>query len=130
LRVFQVRFEVGGIDPHGEGSFTKSMLRLLLRALGLFLLASAFITLIIDVMRSIAAATLHVTPIGETLMALDPGRWAFAQGFIERHLHPFVWNPILVELMRLPVWFGAGVAGGLVSWFAKKPGRKIGFWGR
>ena len=51
------------------------MFRLLLRLLGLCLLATAFVTVLGDVTRSVAGAKLYVTPLGETLMALAPTSW-------------------------------------------------------
>jgi hypothetical protein len=103
------------------------MFRLFLRFLGLCLLATAFVTLLGDVTRSVAGARLSITPLGETLMALAPGKLALAQAFVERHVHPFIWDPVLVDLMRLPVWLAAGVAGVLVTWLANKPAPKFGF---
>jgi hypothetical protein len=103
------------------------MFRLFLRFLGLCLLATAFVTLLGDVTRSVAGARLSVTPLGETLMALAPGKLALAQAFVERHVHPIIWDPGLVDLMRLPVWLAAGVAGVLASWLATKPAPKFGF---
>jgi hypothetical protein len=103
------------------------MFRLFLRFLGLCLLATAFVTLLGDVTRSVAGARLSVTPLGETLMALAPGKLALAQALVERHVHPFIWDPVLVDLMRLPVWLAAGVAGVLATWLGNKPAPKFGF---
>lgn len=103
------------------------MFRLVLRFLGLCLLATAFVTLLVDVTRSVASATLHVTPLGEWLMALAPGKLALAQAFLERHLHPFLWNPVLIDVMRLPVWLAAAAAGCLVNWLGAKPAPGFGF---
>ncbi|MGA7385459.1 MAG: hypothetical protein WBW81_12430 [Methylocella sp.] len=103
------------------------MFRLLFRFLGLCLLATAFVTLVGDVTHSVSGARLYVTPLGETLMALAPGKLALAQAFVERQIHPFVWDPVLVDFMRLPVWLAAGVAGILATWLANRPAPKFGF---
>jgi hypothetical protein len=101
------------------------MFRLLLRFLSLCLLATAFITFIIDARHSYAAATLTLTSISEFLTFLVPGKWALAQDFIDRHLHPM--HAITADLLRLPVWFSFAVVGGFIAWLAKKPARKFGF---
>jgi hypothetical protein len=103
------------------------MFRLVLRFLGLCLLATAFVTVVVDFTRSVAGGKEYVTPLGETLMVLAPREMALAQGFIERHVHPFIWDPILVDLMRLPVWLTVGVIGCLAIRLGRKPAPKFGF---
>ncbi|MGH6864135.1 MAG: hypothetical protein ACRECN_07675 [Methylocella sp.] len=103
------------------------MFRLLLRFLGLCLLAAAFVTLIGDVTRSVAGGRLSVTPLSETLMALAPGKLALARAFVERHVHPFIWDPVLVDLMRLPVWLAVGAVGFLAIRLGRKPAPRFGF---
>jgi len=103
------------------------MFRLLLRFLGLCLLAAAFVTLLGDVTRSVAGARLYVTPLRETLVVLAPGKLALAQTFVERQVHPFIWDPVLVDLMRLPVWLALGAIGCLAIWLGRKPAPKFGF---
>jgi hypothetical protein len=103
------------------------MFRLLLRLLGLCLLATAFVTLLGDVTRSVAGAKLSVTPLGETLMALAPGKLALARAFVEGRVHPFIWDPVLVDLMHLPVWLALGAIGCLTIWLGGKPAPKFGF---
>ena len=103
------------------------MVRLLLRFLGLCLLATAFVTLLGDVTRSVAHARLTVTPLGEALMALAPGKLALAQAFVERQVHPFIWNPVLVDLMHLPVWLAVGIIGYFAIRLGRKPAPQFGF---
>ena len=103
------------------------MFRLLLRFLGLCLLAIAFVTLLGDVIHSVAGARLSVTPLGETLMALAPGKLASAQAFVARQVHPFVWDPVLVDLMRLPVWLAVGAIGWLAIRLGRKSAPRFGF---
>ncbi len=102
------------------------MFRLLLRLLGLCLLATAFVFLIGDVTRSVAGGRLYVTPLGERLMALAPGKLALTQAFVERQIHPFLWDPVLVDLMRLPVWLAVGAIGCLAIWLGRKPAPRFG----
>jgi hypothetical protein len=103
------------------------MFRLLLRFLGLCLLATAFVTLLGDVTRSVAGARLSVTPLDETLIALAPGKVALTQAFVARQVHPFILDPVLVDLMRLPVWLAVGAIGCLVIRLGSKPAPRFGF---
>ncbi len=101
------------------------MVRLLLRFVSLCLLATAFIAFVIDAQNSYAAAALSFTSVSEYLTSLIPTKWALAQEYIDRHLHPL--RPITAEILRLPVWFSFAVIGGSLAWLAKKPARKFGF---
>lgn len=103
------------------------MFRLLLRFLGLCLLATAFVALLSDVARSVADARLYITSLGETLMALAPGKLALVQAFVEPYVHPFIWDPVLVDLMRLPVWLAVGAIGCLAIRLGRKPAPRFGF---
>ncbi len=102
------------------------MFRLLLRFLGLCLLATAFVTLLGDVTRSVMGGRLYVTPLGVTLMALAPGKLGLVQAFVERQV-PFIWDPVLVDLMRLPIWLAVGAFGCLAIRLGRKPAPRFGF---
>jgi hypothetical protein len=103
------------------------MIRLFLRFLGLCLLAAAFIFLIVDATRSVSSGTLFVTSIGDSVMALQPGKFVWARDFIESHVHRVIWDPVLVDLQRLPVWVVFGIIGGGTIRLGGKPVPKFGF---
>lgn len=102
------------------------MIRLLLRLLGLCLLAYAFIALILDVTHTMADGKLQVTPAGEALSRLSPSGFAFAQEALARHL-PWAFHPLLLGLTRLPLWLGAGAAGWLAVRLGRKSAPKFGY---
>jgi hypothetical protein len=103
------------------------MFRLLLRVVGLCLLATAFVTLIVDGTHAITAGALYVTSVGDFIAALPPGKFAAARGFIEAHAPHVVWDPILVNLLKLPVWLVSGVIGALAIRLGDKPAPKFGY---
>jgi hypothetical protein len=109
------------------GSFTGIMFRLFLRVLGLCLLATAFVTLIVDGTHTIAAGTLYITSVGDCLVALLPGKFIVARDFIEAHAPHVVWDPILVKFLKLPVWLVSGVIGALAIRLGGKPAPKFGY---
>jgi hypothetical protein len=110
-----------------QGKLTEIMFRLFLRILGLCLLAAAFVGLIVDATRSITSGTLYVTSITESLMALLPIKFVLARDFLERHVYPVLWDPVLVHLLRLPTWLALGGTGGLATRLGSKPAPKFGF---
>ncbi len=89
------------------------MIRFLVRLLGYGLIAAGFVALVYDGARSIANAAPLVTPLGETLSALLRERYLLIQPAIERNIHPLLWNPVLLWVMRAPaalVALGLGFA--------------------
>ena len=76
------------------------MLRFLLRALALLALAAGFAAIIIDGTRSIAGAELSLTPVSDLIKPRLPG----LEIAIGRNIHPLLWDPVAVSLLRLPAW--------------------------
>ncbi len=103
------------------------MFRMLLRFIGLCLLASAFVSLILDTTRSLSSGTLVVTSLGDSLLALPSSQFALARDFIERHTPSLIWDPVLMDLLKLPAWLAFGLLGGLTIWLGGKPAPKFGF---
>ena len=60
-------------------------------------------------------------------MALLPLKFVLARDFIEHHVHPVIWDPVLVDFLRLPIWLAFGVIGGLIIRLGSKPASKFGY---
>ena len=95
------------------------MLRFLLRFAGLWLVAGAFVAIVIDGTRSIAAGALVITPLRDAWSAvhaasLDRLRGA-GEGAGSETLLPF--------LLGVPVWAVLGVTGLLLLAAGRKPRR-------
>jgi hypothetical protein len=103
------------------------MVRLTLRFFGLFLVATAFAALIVDATRSVASKILVVTELGQTASALAPAKFALLQEVVERRAYPFVYDPILVDFLRLPSFLVIAAIGASFFRLAREPRRKIGF---
>jgi hypothetical protein len=87
------------------------VIRLLVRLLGLALLAGAFAAGVIDGAASIAADQLSITPIGRPLYLVFPNKFPLVQAFVERQIHPLLWDPVLVDILMLPTWLVLAVIG-------------------
>jgi hypothetical protein len=97
-------------------------MRFIGRLIGLALLAGAFAAVVIDGARSIAASHLILTPLGATLYWAFPSKMPLLQPFIERQIHPFLWDPILYHLLLAPNWAVFGLVGaGLLYGLRKRP---------
>jgi hypothetical protein len=91
-----------------------ALLRFLSRLIGFFLLSAAFVALVIDGTRSIAAGEFMATPLGATAFWLFPTKFPILQPAVERHLHPWLWDPLLVNLLLAPGWAILGALGFLL----------------
>lgn len=78
------------------------MFRLISRFLGFWLFAAALVSLVHDGARSIAASSLVVTSLGELWFSISPPSLNLTQAVIERYLHPFLWDPLLVSILQAP----------------------------
>ncbi|MGO4170583.1 hypothetical protein [Bosea sp. TAF32] len=80
----------------------------------------------IDGARSIANSALRFTAVSETLTALIHERYAQIQPAIERNLHPLLWDPMLLSVMRLPTSLAALLLGFALLWLGRQPEPLIG----
>ena len=83
------------------------MLRFLVRAIAMLVLAAGFATLIIDGTRSIAGGGLSLTPVSELFSGRLPG----IEQSIVRNVHPLLWDPVLKFLLRTPAWLALAIFG-------------------
>src|SRR5580698_1831896 len=102
-------------------------MRLIGRFIGLALLAGAFAAAVIDGARSIAASHLTLTPLGATLFWAFPNKMPLLQPFVERQIHPLLWNPVLYNVLLAPSWAALGVAGFALLYLLRKRPPPIGY---
>jgi hypothetical protein len=103
------------------------MIRFLLRALGLLLIATGFVGLVVDGTRSIANGTVMFTPLGEVGFRVLGERYLLLQPAIERHIHPLLWDPVVLNLTLAPASLVGVLFGLLLLWLGQKPREQIGF---
>jgi hypothetical protein len=102
------------------------MIRLFFRFLGVLLLAAAFAALIVDGTKSIAASAILYTPTSDTASQIFPEKFKLLQPTLER-IHPMLWNPVMVDILRLPVWIIIASFGIVCLLLGRKPRPKIGY---
>jgi hypothetical protein len=103
------------------------MIRFTLRLVGLLLVAGGFVGLVVDGTRSIANNELSFAPLGQILYQIFPGSFPMLEPAITRHLHPFLWDPIVLNLLLLPASIVAFVLGLLLLWLGQKPAEPVGY---
>ena len=103
------------------------MFRILLRVTGMLALAGAFVALVVDGTRSIAAGQITMTRLGEALQQVLGTKFAALQPAIERNISPLLWDPVMVRLLWTPTWAVLMLLGCLLILAARKRGGQIGF---
>ena len=103
------------------------MIRFLFRFVGLWLLAGAFVALVIDGTRSIAASRLILTPVGEAWVAFHPASIELLRSAVERNLSPWLWDKVFVSILFLPLWMLLGALGVVLVLLGRPRVRPIGY---
>ena len=101
------------------------MFRLMFRIAGLAAIALAFALLVKDATRSIAGGELALTSLGLDAVTLFPAKFALLQPMLERNLHPLLWDPVALTLLRLPTWLGLGAFGALLFYALRPRQRRL-----
>jgi hypothetical protein len=77
-------------------------MRRVFRLFGFLLIAAGFVAAVMDGARSIARSALDWQPLGATAFRLLGERYLLLQPAIERHVHPLLWDPVVLNLTLLP----------------------------
>lgn len=97
------------------------MIRFLFRFVGLWVLAGAFVALVLDGVRSIASSEIVTTPLGVTWLSVSPGSLTRFQVFVEGTLSSPVWEYLVVPVLGAPLFAVLGVAGALLLLIGRRP---------
>jgi hypothetical protein len=103
------------------------MIRFLFRFVGLWLLAGAFVALIIDGTRSIAASRLILTTVAEAWYTIHAASLQALQSWAERSFPAWVWDPVAVNVLSTPLWVVLAVVGIIFILFGRPRARPIGY---
>jgi hypothetical protein len=90
------------------------MLRLIFRAIGLWILAGAFVAAVVDGMKSIAASMLVTTSAHAAWSELAPSTLGALRGMVEAHIGAAAWQSLTMTVLALPTWALLGVIGAVL----------------
>jgi len=103
------------------------MIRFLLRFIGLWLLAVAFVALIRDGTKTIAGSAVTVTKLGADWYSFHPGSLLLLQPAVERHVAEWLWNPVIQTVLEQPAWLVLGILGAVLVLLGRKKKPLIGY---
>ena len=103
------------------------MVRFLFRFVGLWLLAGAFVALVIDGTRSVGASRIVLTTVGEAWSVVHRPSLELFRAYIEGGYPAWVWDPVAINFLLAPLWIALGVLGILFALVGRVPARPIGY---
>lgn len=105
------------------------MIRFVLRFIGLWLLAGAFIAVVYDGTKSIAGDTLFITKLGDTWNSVHPTSLQLLEAGISRHLWrgQDIWDLVALNILTAPTWLVLGILGALFILLGRKKKPTIGY---
>ena len=106
------------------------MFQFLFRAAGMFVLALALITAILDPTRSIAASAVVVKPFGAVWGSVLPASLEASRVAVQTYVHPFVWNPLISTLLALPSWLLLWCVAMILLWIGQRRSNPYGRFAR
>jgi hypothetical protein len=87
--------------------------------IGLMFLAGAFAAAVIDGARSLAAQHLALTPMGLALDLAFPSKFPLLQPFVEKRLHPLLWDPVLIAILSAPAFIDMAALGAVIFYLLR-----------
>jgi len=103
------------------------MIRFLLRTLGLLFLAAAFIFLVYDGTRSIAANVLLYSKVDEIWSLLHTASLQQLQPSIEKHAPAWLWDPAITTVLDAPAVVVLGIIGAILILLGRRKKPLIGY---
>ncbi|MGQ7791075.1 hypothetical protein ACUN0C_01555 [Faunimonas sp. B44] len=81
------------------------MLRFIARLLGIWLIAAALVSAVVDAAKSIAASTLVATPLGQIWFQVAPGSFTGAENaLVNDYSMAWLWTAIAEWVLPAPAW--------------------------
>jgi hypothetical protein len=103
------------------------MIRFLFRSLGLLFLAAAFVFIVYDGDKSIAADALVYTKVSEVWTLLHAASLQQLQPFIEKNATPWLWDPAAVTILNAPSFAAFGIIGAILVLLGRRKKPLIGY---
>ena len=103
------------------------MIRFFLRFLGLLCLAAAFILVIYDGTKSIAARRFYFTTVRTLWELLNPTSLTQVRPMLTPYLNGVLWDPGMVSVLGWPAWSLLGCFGILLTLLGRKRKPLIGY---
>jgi hypothetical protein len=103
------------------------MIRFLLRLIGLFSLAAAFILVIYDGTKSIAGNGVSITSVRALWELINAASLARVEPLLKPYAGGLLWDPLMIGILSAPSWALLGVFGIFLVLLGRKRRPLIGY---
>ena len=103
------------------------MIRFLFRLFGLICLAAAFLLIVYDGTKSIAANQLHFTSVRMFWDLVNAASLAKLKPLILPYAHGYLWDPVMLAILAAPAWSLFGILGILLILAGRRRKPLIGY---
>ncbi len=90
------------------------------RGLGWALLVCALLAFGGGLQPWVGGGAFQALALGELWYHLDAASLNALQAFVQRYLHPVIWEVGALRLLLLPAWAVFGVVGGALAWLLRR----------
>ncbi len=90
------------------------------RVFAWLVLALAGFALVQDAIGYFASGRFSFAPLGQFWYSLHPFSLNLVQAVVERRIHPFLWDPILISILQLPAFAAIAIVGLVFAWMFRK----------
>ncbi len=111
----------------GVGALDHTMIRFVLRFIGLLLLALAFIFVIYDGMKSIADHMFYATKVSQFWLDIHASSLQVLQAAVERNVSAGVWTLVVQPVLEQPAALVFGILGIVLIVLGRKKKPLIGY---
>ena len=94
------------------------------RIIGWALVAAALAALGADIVASVAARSLEVTPLGLHWFEFHRASLGLAQAAVQRYLLPELWDPVIQTVLLWPTWAVFGAPGAALAYLCRRRRRR------
>ncbi len=94
------------------------------RILGWLITLAAVLILGAELVGFVRTGAYKIISGGELWSDIDLASLNFLQAVIQRYIHPMIWDPVLIAVLRAPAWVPFGVVGMGISWLCRKRRKK------
>jgi hypothetical protein len=98
-------------------------LRIAGRVVGWLLLLGAMVVVARDILRYVETDGYAAIAVGKLWFSLHVDSLNLAQAVVQRYIHPALWDPAIVWVLRLPAWLAFAVPG-LALWILCRKRRR------
>lgn len=93
---------------------------ILLRIIGYLLLFLAIVALGAEILMSVQAGEWVALAVGDVWAEIDRNSIALVQAGLERHVHPYLFDPVLLTILLWRAWLVAGVPALIILLLARR----------